>query len=56
MAEPAHFDLGPDELPTAWFNLVPDMVGAGMQPLPPLHPGTRNRSGQQTSLPCSPSR
>ena len=56
MAEPVHFDLGPDELPAAWFNLVPDMVGAGMQPLPRCIRGPGNRSGQQTSLPCSPSR
>jgi tryptophan synthase beta chain len=34
------FDLGPDDLPTAWFNLVPDMVAAGMPPLPPLSPQT----------------
>ena len=41
MAEPTRFDLSPDDIPTAWFNILPDMVGAGIQPLPPLHPGTK---------------
>src|SRR5512132_4245981 len=45
MADPVHFNLGPDELPAAWFNLVPDMVGAGMQPLPPLQSGRRGPLG-----------
>jgi tryptophan synthase beta chain len=54
MAEPVHFDLRPDELPAAWFNLVPDMVGAGMQPLPPLHPGTREPIGPADLAPLFP--
>ena len=54
MAEPVHFDLAPDELPAAWFNLVPDMVGAGMQPLPPLHPGTREPIGPADLAPLFP--
>src|SRR5437764_698320 len=41
MADPVQFNLSPDDLPTAWFNILPDMVQAGMQPLPPLHPGTK---------------
>jgi len=41
MAEPTRFDLSPHDIPTAWFNILPDMVGAGIQPLPPLHPGTK---------------
>ena len=40
MTERSRFDLAPDQIPEAWFNIVPDMVGAGIQPLPPLHPGT----------------
>jgi tryptophan synthase beta chain len=40
MAERIQFDLQPDDLPTAWYNLLPDMAAAGMPPLPPLHPGT----------------
>ncbi len=41
MSERTRFDLSTTDVPTAWFNIVPDMVGAGMQPLPPLHPGTK---------------
>src|SRR5438105_5877437 len=41
MADPVQFNLSPDDLPTAWYNLLPDMAAAGMQPLPPLHPGTK---------------
>jgi tryptophan synthase beta chain len=40
MSERTRFDLSTDELPTAWFNLMPSIAGAGMRPLPPLHPGT----------------
>jgi tryptophan synthase beta chain len=40
MAEPTQFLLKTDDLPSAWFNIMPDVVGAGGQPLPPLHPGT----------------
>jgi tryptophan synthase beta chain len=35
------FDLEPKDLPAAWFNIVPDMVQAGMAPLPPLSPQTK---------------
>jgi tryptophan synthase beta chain len=41
MADRIQFNLTQDELPSAWYNILPDMVGAGMQPLPPLHPGTK---------------
>src|SRR5437879_8213801 len=41
MADPVQFNLSPDDLPTAWYNILPDMVQAGMQPVPPLHPGTK---------------
>jgi tryptophan synthase beta chain len=37
---PTRFDLSQDQLPTAWLNITPSMVQAGIQPLPPLHPGT----------------
>jgi len=40
MSERTRFDLSQDELPTAWMNLLPVMAGAGIAPLPPLHPGT----------------
>jgi tryptophan synthase beta chain len=35
------FDLSSDRIPEAWLNLLPVMAGAGIQPLPPLHPGTK---------------
>jgi tryptophan synthase beta chain len=35
------FDLSVDQIPTAWQNLLPVMAGAGIAPLPPLHPGTK---------------
>jgi tryptophan synthase beta chain len=41
MLEPTRFDLSQDRLPTAWFNIMPSLVQAGIQPLPPLHPGTK---------------
>jgi tryptophan synthase beta chain len=41
MAEPVQFNLTTDDIPTAWYNIMPAIVGAGMQPLPPLHPGTK---------------
>jgi tryptophan synthase beta chain len=40
VAEPIQFLLESDDLPSAWYNIMPDIVGAGGQPLPPLHPGT----------------
>src|SRR5919108_3753855 len=41
MEERTQFLLKPEDLPSAWYNVMPDIVGAGMQPLPPLHPGTK---------------
>ncbi|HXF36212.1 MAG TPA: TrpB-like pyridoxal phosphate-dependent enzyme [Actinomycetota bacterium] len=41
MTERTRFDLGQEDIPTAWFNLMPSIAEAGMEPLPPLHPGTR---------------
>src|SRR5437773_8670880 len=41
MADAVQFNLDADRLPSAWYNLLPDMAAAGMQPLPPLHPGTK---------------
>ena len=48
------FDLQPDQIPTAWFNLVPDMVKAGMQPLPPLSPQTKEPIGPADLAPLFP--
>src|SRR6266478_3021035 len=40
MNERTRFDLDQASIPTSWFNIMPSIVGAGMQPMPPLHPGT----------------
>jgi tryptophan synthase beta chain len=48
------FDLGPEDMPTAWFNLMPDIVGAGMQPLPPLNPQTMEPIGPEDLAPLFP--
>jgi tryptophan synthase beta chain len=48
------FDLTPEQMPTAWFNLMPDIVGAGMQPLPPLSPQTKEPAGPADLAPIFP--
>ena len=48
------FDLEPSDLPSAWFNLVPDMVQAGMTPLPPLSPQTKEPMGPADLAPLFP--
>ncbi len=40
MAKPIQFNLKTDDLPTAWYNILPDLAASGIAPLPPLHPGT----------------
>ena len=52
--ERTRFDLRPEDLPTAWFNLMPDMVGAGIQPLPPLNPMTKEPVGPDDLAPLFP--
>ncbi len=52
--QPTRFDLKPDQIPSAWFNLMPDIVGAGMQPLPPLNPQTKEPIGPADLLPLFP--
>jgi tryptophan synthase beta chain len=54
MAEPIQFNLSPDDLPTAWYNILPDMAANGVQPLPPLHPGTHQPVGPQDLAPLFP--
>jgi tryptophan synthase beta chain len=34
------FTLPERDLPTHWYNIIPDMVATGGPPPPPLHPGT----------------
>jgi tryptophan synthase beta chain len=45
MTDPTRFDLSQEQIPEAWFNLMPSIVRAGMQPMPPLHPGTMEPVG-----------
>jgi tryptophan synthase beta chain len=54
MREQTRFDLSQDEMPTAWFNIMPSIVRAGMQPLPPLHPGTKEPVGPADLAPLFP--
>jgi tryptophan synthase beta chain len=50
----SRFDLRPEDIPPAWFNLMPDIVGAGMQPLPPLSPATKEPIGPDDLAPLFP--
>ncbi len=54
MTERTTFDLQPDQVPDAWFNIMPSIVQAGMQPLPPLHPGTKQPVGPADLAPLFP--
>ena len=54
MAETVQFNLKPDEIPTAWYNILPDMAAAGIPPLPPLHPGTKEPVGPADLAPLFP--
>jgi tryptophan synthase beta chain len=51
MAEPRKILLGEDELPTAWFNIVPSLPSA---PEPYLHPQTREPVGPDALTPLFP--
>jgi tryptophan synthase beta chain len=45
------FDLSTDQIPTAWYNALPDLP----EPLqPPLHPGTREPIGPDDLTPLFP--
>src|SRR5438309_7264315 len=54
MAEPIQFNLKTDDLPAAWYNILPAMAAAGMPPLPPLHPGTHQPVGPPDLAPLFP--
>ncbi|HZD18961.1 MAG TPA: TrpB-like pyridoxal phosphate-dependent enzyme, partial [Actinomycetota bacterium] len=47
------FDLRPEDVPTAWFNLMPDLARK-VQPLPPLNPGTKEPLGPDDLAPLFP--
>jgi tryptophan synthase beta chain len=48
------FDLTPEQIPTAWFNIMPDIVQAGLKPLPPLSPQTKEPVGPADLAPIFP--
>jgi tryptophan synthase beta chain len=48
------FMLPEKELPTHWYNIVPDMVATGGPPPPPLHPGTHQPIGPADLAPLFP--
>jgi tryptophan synthase beta chain len=53
MSEPVQFNLKPDDLPNAWYNIMPDLAQV-TQPLPPLHPGTHEPVGPADFAPLFP--
>jgi tryptophan synthase beta chain len=48
MSEPTKYVLPESEIPTAWVNLMADLPG---DPLPPLHPGTKEPLGPEDLAP-----
>jgi tryptophan synthase beta chain len=51
MAQPTKILLDESEMPTAWYNLVPDLPSP---PPPPLHPGTHQPIGPDDLAPLFP--
>jgi tryptophan synthase beta chain len=51
--EPTRFDLRPEDIPTAWFNLMPDLVQK-IEPPPPLSPMTKEPVGPADLAPLFP--
>jgi tryptophan synthase beta chain len=58
MASPAprrtKFILDEDRIPRAWYNIAADLVANGIQPHPPLHPGTGQPIGPADLAPLFP--
>lgn len=51
MAEKTKYVLDEDDLPTRWYNVIPDLPEP---PPPPLHPGTREPVGPEDLAPLFP--
>jgi tryptophan synthase beta chain len=49
--EPTKYLLTEEDIPTHWVNLMPDLPG---DPLPPLHPGTKEPAGPDDLAPLFP--
>jgi tryptophan synthase beta chain len=54
MTERVRFELDVDDIPAAWFNIIPSMAQAGMPPLPPIHPATHEPIGPEALAPLFP--
>jgi tryptophan synthase beta chain len=48
------FVLPERDLPTHWYNILPDMAATGGPPPPPLHPGTHQPIGPDDLAPLFP--
>jgi tryptophan synthase beta chain len=53
MSERTRFDLQPEDIPAAWFNIMPDLAQR-IQPLPPLNPVTKEPVGPDDLSPLFP--
>src|SRR5712691_9486261 len=51
MAETIQFNLKPEDLPSAWYNILPDLP---VPPLPPVHPATGEPIGPDALAPLFP--
>ena len=56
MAEPVQFNLKPDDLPNAWYNLMPDLARGSCSRFRRCTRGRTSRSARPTSRRCSPRR
>ena len=45
------YTLDEDQIPTAWYNIIPDLPAP---PPPPLHPGTMEPVGPEDLAPLFP--
>ena len=52
-ATPTRFDLAADDIPDAWFNIMPALASVA-DPLPPLNPGTGEPIGPEALAPLFP--
>ncbi|MCZ7630412.1 MAG: TrpB-like pyridoxal phosphate-dependent enzyme [Microthrixaceae bacterium] len=51
MSETSRYTLSDDEMPTSWYNIIPDLPEP---PPPPLHPGTHEPIGPDDLAPLFP--
>ncbi|MFM7064620.1 MAG: TrpB-like pyridoxal phosphate-dependent enzyme, partial [Actinomycetes bacterium] len=51
MSDTVRYTLSDDEMPTAWYNIIPDLPAP---PPPPLHPGTHEPIGPDDLAPLFP--